>query len=211
MPKSIHVEGIPGSGKSTASKRLCELLRGNGIDAAWWLEEAADHPIMLKERRALSGESEFPEICLVAWDAFLATLDRVAVLDGYVLQNTVRFLFANLVDRAEIDEYFDKWQQIGSDTSIVFLAVENPSAHYELVLPERGDAWTSKLFSYVERTPYGVAHGLRGKEGFAVFWSDYQDLCRALLEAARVPVEFLSSRSWDNADLEKLAGRRGLM
>ena len=130
MPRSIHIEGIPGSGKSTASERLCELLQSKGIDAAWWLEESADHPIMPKELRAQSAERNFPDICLDAWGTFVASSTKVAVLDGYLFQNTVRFLFANLVNRRDIDAYFDKWQQIGPDTSILFLAVENPSAHY---------------------------------------------------------------------------------
>ena len=45
MTKTIHFEGIAGSGKSTASERLCDILKSKGVDAAWWLEESADHPV----------------------------------------------------------------------------------------------------------------------------------------------------------------------
>lgn len=40
----VHLEGIPGTGKTTASQRLCELLTSRGVDAFWPLEEAMSGP-----------------------------------------------------------------------------------------------------------------------------------------------------------------------
>ena len=204
MPTSIHFEGIPGSGKSTASKIFCELLLSQGTDAQWWLEETADHPIMPQEQRRQAREPDFADSCLAAWSAFLASLNNVAVLDGYAFQSTVRFLFQNLVDRREIDKYFDQWQHIAGDSAIVFLAVEDPTAHFDLVCAERGANWTAKLLEYVAQTEYGKANGLRGRTGFVVFWSHYQELCQELIDAATLPVETIKSRSWDTTSLEQL-------
>lgn len=211
MPKTIHFEGIAGSGKSTASERLCEILKTNGVDAAWWLEESADHPIMPKERRALSRNSDFSEICLDAWHSFLGSQTQaVSILDGYAFQNTVRFLFEQRAHRNHIDSYFQRWQELAPDTSITYFFVDNPVEHYEIVLPERGADWTQKLFAWIECTPVGKALHLQGKSGFVEFWSVYQELCLELLDSAYIEIEMIESRSWNDKVLEDLAVRRGL-
>ena len=137
MISIVHFEGIPGSGKSTASQRLCELLLGAGCDAYWSLEESANHPIMPNDRRRLSPRPDFPTVCLEAWRTFVRSNDRIAILDGYALQNTVRFLYANLEPDSNIKAFFWSWQEIAAGNSaMVYFAVPDPTAHYEVVLPE---------------------------------------------------------------------------
>lgn len=211
LMKTIHFEGIAGSGKTTASERLCEILKSKGVDAAWWLEESADHPIMPKERRALSKNSDFSEICLGAWQSFLNSQTKaVSILDGYAFQSTVRFLFERRVRRSQIDSYFQHWQELAPDTSITYFYVDNPGEHYEIILTERGAEWAQKLFAWVERTPVGTALNLKGKSGFVEFWSVYQELCLELLDSAYIETEMIESRSWNDKVLENLAVRRGL-
>lgn len=211
MRTTIHFEGLPGSGKTTASERFCRLLRSNGIDASWWLEEASDHPITRKEGHALCHQHDFPQNSLDAWLSFLKSSNNTAVFDGYALQSTVRFLYANQIARQQIEDYFNRWQQLVPVTTLVYFSVENPNEHFNVVFAERGDKWSSKLYSYVENTPIGVANGLRGRTGFVEFWSNYQQLCHELLDAAYVPVHHITSRSWDDDDLEVLAAQVGLL
>ena len=211
MRTTIHFEGLPGSGKTTASERFCRLLRNNGIDASWWLEEAPNHPITREDGHALSHQRDFPQNSLDAWMAFLKSSNNTVVFDGYALQSTVRFLYANRVARSEIEDYFKRWQELAPDTTLAYFSVENPREHYDVVFAERGDEWSSKLYSYVETTQIGVANGLRGRTGFVEFWSNYQQLCHELLDAAYVPVHLISSRSWDDDDLKVLAAQVGLL
>lgn len=211
MRETIHFEGIPGAGKTTAAEKMCDFLQDSGVDACWWREESAAHPIMPIERRALSHSSAFPQMCLEAWQAFLKASNRTAVLDGYAFQSTVRFLYANRIEQPKIEGYFNQWQQMSPNTVMVFLIVDDPDAHYDEVVAERGEDWSLKLYDYVERTPIGIAQGLIGKEGFVEFWSRYQQLCIQLLDTARVPVELVSSRSWCDTDLAGLATRHGLL
>jgi len=195
MGTTIHFEGLPGSGKTTASERFCRLLRSNGVDARWWLEEASNHPIIRKEGRALFRQHNFAQNCLDAWLAFLGSSNNTEVFDGYALQSTVRFL----------------WQELAPETALVYFSVENPREHYDVVFAERGDEWSGKLHNYVEHTPIGVANGLHGRTGFVEFWSNYQQLCHELLDAASVPVHLIDSRSWDDDDLRVLAAQVGLL
>lgn len=212
MSETIHFEGIPGAGKSTAAERMSGLLQAEDIDARWWLEEASDHPVMPRERRALSAQENFPEICLESWRTFLRDQPcKVAVLDGYAFQTTVRFMFERLASRARIDGYFRRWQEISPDTFIAYLHVDSPGTHFELLMQERGADWTRKLVAWVERTPVGRTHGLHGEAGFVVFWKMYQDLCVDLLGTASVPVEVIEAKCWDDQYLAGLATKTGLL
>lgn len=211
MRTTIHFEGLPGSGKTTASKQFCELLRRNGIDASWWLEEASNHPVTHRDGQAMSRQHEFPQNALDSWQTFFNSSISTVVFDGYALQSTVRFLYANRIAQGQIVDYFSRWQELSPDATLVYFAVENPIDHFDVVLAERGDEWSGMLYSYVERTPIGVANGLRGRAGFVEFWSNYQKLCLELLDAANVPVYSVCARSWDDNDLEVLAAQAGLL
>jgi len=211
MRTTIHFEGMPGSGKTTASKHFYKLLCGHGIDATLCLEEASNHPIMPKKKRALSRESDYPQICLDAWLTFYNSSNSIAVLDGYSLQSTVRFLYANQIARVHIEDYFNKWQVLAPETTLVYLFVENPREHFDVVLAERGDDWSGKLYRYVERSPIGLANSYYGKAGFIEFWAGYQQLCLELLGAAYVPVHVINSRSWGNQDFNELAAQLSLL
>lgn len=205
MRTTIHFEGLPGSGKTTASGQFCKLLKSNGIDASWWPELAPDHPIIPAEGRALSCRHDYPQICLDAWLTFLKSSNSTAVLDGYALQSTVRFLYANCIAKTQIEDYFNKWQELAPETTLVYFYVENPDDHYDVVLAERGNEWSRKLYAYVERTPIGVANGYQARAGFVEFWSNYQQLCLELLDVADVSVHLIGSRSWTVDDLKVLA------
>ena len=125
-------------------------------------------------------------------------------------QNTIRFLFEQRINQDQINHYFHRWQELAPDTSITYLIVPDPVEHYEIVLPERGEDWTQKLFAWVERTPVGIASNLHGKTGFVEFWSVYQELCLELLDSAFIEVKLIEARSWNDIDLENLAIGRGL-
>lgn len=212
MRKILHVEGIPGAGKSTTAQRTAELLRTEllstqaTVTASWVLEEATDHPIMPKVKRRQSRQPDFATICLTAWEEFVRTNDQVIVLDGYAFQHTVRFLYANGVSRKSIDEFFGAWQNIGGHASaMIFLAVNDPVSHLQSLISERGESWTKKLVAYIERTNIAQRHGWHGHTGFIEFWVHYQSLCFELLQTLKFPQEVIPARSWTDGQLNKLA------
>ncbi len=211
MRANIHFEGLPGAGKTTASEQFCSLLKSYGIDASWWREGAPNHPIISKEGCVPFREHDYTQIYLGAWRSYLESLNRTVVLDGYAFQSTVRFLYANRIARTQIEDYFRRWQELAPGATLIYFIVENPTEHFNIVLTERGDEWAHKLYTYVERTPLGVANGYFAKEGFVEFWSNYQQLCLELLDAAYVPVHLIGSRSWKDDDLQALAAKAGLL
>ncbi|NKC01545.1 MAG: hypothetical protein GKR90_24015 [Pseudomonadales bacterium] len=207
MRKILHVEGIPGAGKSTTAQRTAELLSTQTtVPASWVLEEADDHPIMPREKRRQSRQPDFATICLTAWEEFVRTNEQMIVLDGYAFQHTVRFLYANDVSRKRIDEFFDAWQIVGGHAStMIFLAVNDPVAHLQSLLSERGEKWTKNLVAYVEHTNIAQRHAWHGDAGFIEFWVHYQSLCLELLQRLKFPHEVIPARSWTDGQLNKLA------
>lgn len=165
---------------------MSELCRARSIDAAWVLEESAEHPIVPRDLRRQSSEADFPDHCLSAWRRFIESNQGCVFLDGYALQSTVRFLFANDLSYDRMRAYFDAWQEIGGpNAAITYLRIENPAEHYERrVFPARGQDWVDKVSRYVARTPYGKKHNLRGAAGLIDFWSAYQRVCLDFLTDA---------------------------
>lgn len=210
MRTSIHFEGIPGSGKTTASKRFYKLLCSLKINATLYLEEASNHPIMPKENRTYSCEQDYPQDCLNKWLTLYKSFKGTGVFDGYCFQSTVRFLYANNVAAEKIEDYFNKWQVLAPETTLIYFSVDNPSKHYDVVLAERGDEWARKLYQYVESSPIGHAKSYSGRAGFIEFWANYQRLCYDLLDAAYVSVHILDSRSWDDEGMNLLTAKLGL-
>jgi len=192
----IQIEGIPGSGKTTAAKQLHRQLSENGINAYWVLEETQQHPITPQSLRRQSHRGNFAALSLNAWQRFnfdhqQAKQAPCAILEGYAFQSTVRFLFANNLPRSEIDAYFSTWQRIGQTrTSLIYLEIDDPDKHFhDFVIPHRGDDWTQKVTRYVETTAYAKSNKLSGTQGLISFWSHYQTLCIELLKQCTLPLQ----------------------
>lgn len=202
----LHLEGLPGSGKSTAAARLAELLLADGQPAAWYVEEAHDHPVMPRARRALCRESNFAQICLNAWRLHSATRqERLTILDGYALQSTVRFMFEQRHSKVAIERYFAAWQALVPAQALVYFWVASPAEHFAAVVADRGENWSRKLYHWVASTPVGKASNWRGEDGFVEFWQQYQDLCLMLVNDAELPSRIVPARSWNDASLCRLA------
>lgn len=196
----LNIEGIPGSGKSTAAAKLNVSFRAAGIDSYWAREEAPNHPIgTSKLSRTVDAES-LATSYLDAWRAFVQKNTQIAILDGYALQSSVRFLFAMNAPEHTIDRYFINWQKIAQlNSSIVFLKVEDTETHFrDFVFPLRGEDWCEKISSYVSATPFGRRYNLIGNKGTIEFWSKYQTVCLDLLRDAVVTtrIQSYTDRSW---------------
>jgi len=202
----LHIEGIPGSGKSTTAAKLDGLFRANGIDSYWVLEEERNHPIETSRSPETIDVEELSSHYLDSWEAFVRSNSKVVILDGYALQKTVRFLFAMNAPQSTLRSYFSKWQRIGQVSSaMVYLKVEDPTKHFhDFVFPLRGEGWRQKVSSYVSATRMGRERGLKGSEGLIEFWSEYQAVCLELLSDCVVPIQIQNydDRGWIEEYLE---------
>ena len=84
----LLIEGIPGSGKTTAARRIAEQLAARGIPARWHLEESRSHPVAPRDLRRTAREPGFGPRLLDSWRRFAASAPEgeVTILEGTLFQ-----------------------------------------------------------------------------------------------------------------------------
>ena len=203
MFKSVHFEGLPGSGKTSASQSLYRALDKAQVCASWYLEEDKNHPITPELLRRRSQAADFGDQCLEAWVRFQNNRSGIQILDGYALQSTVRLMFANQVKHPKIVDYFERWaEKSNGHMEFVFFYVDAPQVHFQNIISDRGEHWATLLERYIQRTPYGRAQNLTGRAGLAEFWARYQEMCMKLLSDTRFRHTHATAHKW-GADEEK--------
>lgn len=181
----VFIEGLPGTGKSTLARGLCELLREAGLEATWHLEEAADHPVHPATFIRTRKEPGFAERCLENWHHFVKQVESkhgVHLLEGSAFQSTVRFMMEQENDCTE--GYFQRFIEIVNPLSpaLIYLSSDNARQHSRNVASHRGASWSGKVSIYLQGTPYSTARNWKGESGMHSFWSDYAARCDELVK-----------------------------
>ena len=205
MGQILHIEGVFGSGKTTACADLTDRFNAEGIGASWYLEEAKDHPISPEQVRKDSRNPDYPGVLLGAWEDFLGQSPAGwCVLDGYALQSTVRFLFDQHYPRGVVDSYFREWASLGGEHHrLIYLHIEAPREHVQRLVALRGMDWANKVASYIEQTPLGRWCNMRGVPGLIDYLDHYQALCLELLARSDLQNVIVPAiaREWHSNDV----------
>ena len=205
----ILIEGLPGCGKTTMASRLCSFLGRSGIEAEWWREEDAEHPITPRALKQSAARPGFAERCLEAWREGVATSEReqrIHVLEGTVFQSTLRFMLEYGMARTLILAYVVRLDEVlapGAPALVYLHAADPASFLLERVLPDRGEPWISKVSAYLEGTPFCRSRGWAGQRGMVYFWLHYRELCDEALDRLTLPVHRVGVGEDRFADAER--------
>lgn len=185
----ILIEGVPGSGKSTLAKLLCQSARASGVEASWYPEESADHPI-----HPHSGKrtDKTPSYFLKQWRQFINTNSsktHLFILEGSLFQSTVRFILEENRE-TEIKSYFKQCESLfaGVPITLLYLRPENIERHISWIIGHREAEWCGKVASYLKNTPFCLAQGWQENEIMHRFWSYYAAVCDELVAATDIPL-----------------------
>jgi len=173
------------------SRRISDRLAGHGISCRWAREEARDHPFFGPAVRRQRAQPDFAEVCLAQWCMVVKCVrDTRWVLEGCALQSTARLLFDQDVPTVDVVAYWARFASIVSnaDATLVYLIQPDPWQAMNDTIAARGSEWVSKLVDYVERSPVGRAHGLKGVDGMITFWMRYRELCDRFVGTGALPV-----------------------
>lgn len=166
----IIVEGLPGTGKSTAASIIAEALRVSGKKVVCIDEGAPNHP-------ADYADYDFPDfatekrLILNKWRTFVSQADRntIYVFNCVFLQNPMcetmmRFGFDLETSRkyiAEIAQIIKPMKPI-----IIYINKRDVRATIDKVKGERGKDWLNAVIDYHINQGYGREQGLQGYDGY---------------------------------------------
>ncbi len=203
----LLIEGIPGSGKTTAARRIAEQLAARGIPARWHLEESRSHPVAPRDLRRTAREPGFGPRLLDSWRRFAASAPEgeVTILEGTLFQSGVRFLYANDAPVSEIRAFVEGLVPVLSplEPLLMLLRPAEPLRHQsDFVFPTRGARWVEKVSRYTAETPVGRRNQWIGRRGMAHFWCDYWARCMDLARSLPWPRLDVSVREgdWDRGE-----------
>jgi hypothetical protein len=184
MMQLLLIEGVPGAGKTTTAKAICELARNQGSDATWYIEEATEHPIHPNSITRLSDDPDFADKCLQRWQSFVERhqkSNRLHIMEGSAFQSTVRFLMEN--NHADIEKYFAEFVKHvqALAPALIYLRPNDVFQNSRFISEFRGKQWSDKVSRCETNTPFSIAKNLVGLEGMHKFWAEYAILCDSLL------------------------------
>lgn len=137
------------------------------------------------------------------------------IFECSLFQNVVesQMLYYEMTDDEILDFYARVRQALGSQNyRILYLDAENVAENLQIIRKERVDEegnemWFPLMVRYVEESPYGVRHGLKGFEGLVTHLERRRNLeCRLLREVFAEHAVILKSKAYELEDILSVQG-----
>lgn len=203
-PRVLFIDGVPGSGKSTAAN----AVGGTLSDSQVFAEMAANHPLLLASPDTMGAAFAdihetysadlFAAAALGRLDFFLKSAgdDVLYVFESHPIQSTVRVLFQLDAPRPAILQFWSDLQDrlAQAQPRLIYFQESNPLQALRQITGVRGPVWTRYLFEAFEKTPWMLARGLSGVEGGERMFVEYAELIDRLVDLWRFPLLKLPAR-----------------
>lgn len=203
-PHILFIDGVPGSGKSTAAKAVGGCL----ADSRMFAETAPDHPLLVGAAdqmgaafaniHEMHSADSFAAAALGRLESFLnsAGSDVLYVFERHPIQSTVRVLFQLDAPQTTILQcWSDLQDQLALTRSrLIYFQESNSLQAFKEINRMRGPAWEKYLVEAFEQSPWMRARALSGIEGANQMIVAYADLIDRLADSWRFPMLKLPAR-----------------
>jgi thymidylate kinase len=191
IPQLIVIDGISGSGKTTACRWLEQELRQRHVTTHVVYEEDVPHPLHWwqywdgSQHQAPNfdrvSSATYIERSLERWRQFISDIsnsDDVVIIEGVVYCLAVWFFLQGDTASQHITEYVQQVEAIMTPIAplLIYLREDNLAEHTRKVWNNRGPVVEQELIENMERTRYFRHHKLRGFEGVIALLHDTQSL-----------------------------------
>jgi hypothetical protein len=185
--KLILLEGLPGTGKSTAAEALCERLRGSGYNCQWFHEDEPRHPLSHEGLKMGEDVASYRDVLADRWRTFVAAAhgqEAVTILDARLLQNALLPQVRQGLERGEILESLLRLAKICEPLSpqLIYLRSNDYPSRLKSILQARGADWSRFMIQRDEASALAQRRGLLG----------FDALFGVLTQASAVQERFLS-------------------
>ena len=203
-PHLLFIDGLPGSGKSTAAEAVGGCLSNSRVFA----ETAPDHPLLVAAPdqmgaafagiHAVHSVDSFAAAALGKLESFLesAGRDGLYVFESHPIQSTVRVLFQLDAPSATILQFWSDLQNRLAlvQPRLIYFQERNPLQALKEINRKRGPIWESYLIEAFEQSPWMQARALSGLEGADQMFVAYANLVDRLAGLWRFPILKLPAR-----------------
>jgi hypothetical protein len=188
-PNILFIDGLPGSGKSTAA----EAVGGSLSNSRVFAETAPHHPLLVAapdqmgaafaDIHKIYSADSFAAAALGRLESFLerAGCDVLYQLDAP--QTTTLQFWSDLQDRLAF-----------AQPRLIYFQESDPLQAFKEINRMRGPAWESYLIEAFEQSPWMQARALSGAEGAGQMFVEYADLVDQLADLWRFPMLKLRAR-----------------
>ena len=203
-PQILFIDGLPGSGKSTAA----EAVGGYVSDSRVFVETAPDHPLLVgtadrmgaafADIHEIHSAGSFAAAALGKLESFLESAghDVLYVFESHPIQSTVRVLFQLDAPQTTMLQFWSDLQDRLTviQPRLIYFEERNPLQALKEINRKRGPAWESYLVEALEQSPWMQARALSGIEGADQMVVAYADLIDQLADLWRFPILKLPAR-----------------
>lgn len=192
----VIVEGIMGSGKSTAARNLAARLNDSGRPARPLTEKKFPHPLRATDELEHWFQpwldvsvQELAHRHLERWQAFARSSVEsgtvVTTLDGQLFHGDVTHLFLMEAGDAFIEAHLAAVAQAIRPVRplLIYLLQADVERAIRAVCAQRGPEWLQSQLDWKLAFPYARRRNLSGIEGLVAVYEDYRRLTDRLFAA----------------------------
>jgi hypothetical protein len=194
-PKRILVEGISGSGKSTTSQWL-NLTLARSLPTAWYPEDGEPGGLRCYYDPEKQSVEEYGNTLVSRWADFLTESfleEGTWIVESALLMSPIHGLLLRDVDTRAIEATVDRLFAVVSsvESCLIYLRPDDPGEAIRRACGVRYEGLLEEYVQRVERSRYGIQHGLSGFEGLVTYWEHFcgiSDQLVARFEGAKIVV-----------------------
>jgi len=173
----IHVDGIPGSGKSTSAQWIALELQKRNIATDWFMDEHRDNPVTAWDA---SDIDLFITQILENWQQFSQVVQSsktVFVLEGSLFQHILLRLLLGDIERSRIQACI---HTVGNfirplNPALILLYQANVAVSIHTIYEKRGSEWTQYMLDGFNKSPYATARCVSGFDALVAFYQKYTE------------------------------------
>lgn len=203
-PRVLFIDGLPGSGKSTAAEAVGRYLSNGRVFA----ETAPNHPLLLAapdrmgaafaDIHEIYSADSFAAAALARLKSFLESAERdvLYVFESHPIQSMVRVLFQLDAPQTKILQFWSDLQDRLAfvQPRLIYFQESDPLQAMREINRKRGPAWESYLIEAFQQTPWMQARALSGVEGAERMFVEYAVSIDQLAGLWRFPMLKLPAR-----------------